>query len=200
MLTKELVNRHINSLPTGQLFATRDLLHYGLRNHIDQMMYVKVKTGELLRLARGIFMKPPIGAYKLPTAIEIAAAKAKAFGKEILTHGLDAAHAMKLVESKNNATFTVNGRTTSFWSIHGRIYFEGTSSKSIKKANNPVALIVRALQQENVKLDRSTLEKVTGELTRTERNDLKQDLKWMPAWISDAFIRFWYGPPGCAVA
>jgi hypothetical protein len=196
MHTRELVHRHINSLPLGTLFATRDLLHYGLRCSIDQMMYVMVKAGDLLRLARGIFMKPPMGDFKLPTAFEIAAAKAKAFGKEILTHGIDAAHAMKILESKNShTTFSVNGRTTSFWSVHGRIYFEGTNSKDIKKANNPVALIVRALKQKNVELTLSVLEKATSGLMRTERNQLKQDLRWMPGWMSDAFIKFWYGHP-----
>jgi hypothetical protein len=201
MHTKELVNRHINSLPSGTLFSTRDLLHYGLRRNIDQMMYMKVKIGELLRLARGIFIKPPRGNFTLPTAMEIAAAKAKAFGKEIFTHGVDAAHAMKLAKSKNShTTFTVNGRSTSFQSVHGRIYFSGTNSKDVKKANNPVGLIIRALKQTNVQLDRAALEKATAGLMRTERNELKQDLKGMPAWMSDAFIRFWYGTPDSAAA
>ena len=193
MLTSTLIRRHINSIPVGTLFSTRDFLHYGLRSTVDHLMWFLVKTEQIMRVARGIFVKPGTGNFKMPTAMEIAAAKAKAFGKEIYTHGRDAAYDMDLEESGNSdLVFTVNGRSTSFDTIHGRVYFSGTNSKAVKKANNPVALIVRALKYFDVEPTKAVIAKILNPLGRTQRNDLKQDVKWMPAWISDPFVRFWY--------
>jgi hypothetical protein len=193
MLTRTLIRHHINAMPAGTPFSTRDLLQYGLRNTVDQFTWFLVKTNQLMRLARGIFLKPPEGKFKLPTATEIAAVKAKAFGKELFTHGRDAAHAMELEEAANTElTFSVKGGSTSFDTIYGRIYFRGTISKAIKKGNNPVGLIVRVLKHLDVELTRPLLSKVTEGLGRSQRNDLKQEVKWMPAWMSDAFISFWY--------
>jgi Family of unknown function (DUF6088) len=193
MLTTARIRRHINSIPAGTPFSTREFLHYGLRSTVDHIMWCLVHTKQIIRLTRGVFTKPPTGSLKLPTAMDIAATKAKAFGKEIYTHGRDAAHNLKLVESGNNEmVFTVNGRSTSFLTIYGRVYFSGTNSKNVKKGNNPVALIVRALQYLNIELTKPLLSKITEPLGRTQRNDLKQDVRWMPARMSDPFIRFWY--------
>jgi hypothetical protein len=193
MYTRASIRRHINSIPAGKSFSTRDFLNYGLRAAVDQTLYVMVKAEEIVRVARGIFIKPPKGRCELPSAMEIAATKAKAFGKQIYTHGRDAAKAMKLVESGNGEpTFTTNGRSTSFFSIHGRIYFKGTNAKDITKANSRVGLIIRALKQVGrYALDRSALAKVMDGLARSDRNELRQSMNWMPSWMSDAFMRSW---------
>lgn len=109
MFTKTLILAHIYSLPDGTPFSTRDLLNYGLRNTIDRTMHFLVKAGEIMRLARGVFMKP---AEEVPSAEEIAATKARAFGKEIYIPGRDAARKMKLRERTNTAerlVFVING-------------------------------------------------------------------------------------------
>jgi hypothetical protein len=159
------------------------------------MTHLLVKIELLIRLARGVFMKPTPEGVPRPSAQKIAETKARAFGKEILAHGADAAHFLKLAPAqKPNTTFTVNGRTTSFVSIHGRIIFRGTTAKDVRKGNNPVGLIVRALKHlGRHKLTMQVVERVTYGLMRTERNKLKLDVKWMPAWMGDEFITFWYG-------
>jgi hypothetical protein len=159
------------------------------------MTHLLVKVELLIRLARGVFMKPTPESVPRPSAKKIAEIKAKAFGKEIHTHGADAAHLMKLTADKNqNVTFTVSGRTTSFASIHGRITLRGTTAKDVRKGNNPVGLIVRALKHlGSHKLTMQVIERVTHDLMRTERNKLRREVKWMPAWMGDKFITFWLG-------
>ncbi len=195
MNTRGLIRSHIGALADGELFTTRDLLEYGLRASIDQLMHLMVKTEQLVRLARGVFMKPTPEGVPYPSAQKIAAAKAKAFGKEIHTDGADAAHRMKLAPAGNkNTTFTVNGRTTSFFSVRGRITLRGTTAKDIRKGNTPVGIIVRTLKHLGKnKLTDEVIERVMSGLMRTERNKLRRDVKWMTAWIGDAFIRFWFG-------
>ncbi len=195
MYTRSLIRRHINSEPLGTIFSNRDFLQHGLRATVDQALWVMKKRGEILALARGLFMKMPDGDFELPSAKQIAEAKARAFGKEIYTAGADASRDIKIsAGNKAKIEFSFNGRSTSFDSVHGRIHFQGTTSKNVKAGDAPAGLITRALKAlSSVKLNHQLLATISARLMRTQRSNLKQQMRWMPAWISDAFFKFWYG-------
>ncbi len=75
MYTATFIRRHIFQLPAGQLFATRHLLAYGSRAAVDQALYRLVRSGVIVRLARGVFVRQEAGA-GLPSALQVAAVKA----------------------------------------------------------------------------------------------------------------------------
>src|SRR5688572_12802285 len=96
MSTKSRILRHINSLPAGEPFTTRDLVIYGTRSSVDQSVYRLVKTGIIRRLAWGVFVKPALG--QEPIAIErVALVKARAFGRKLFAHAADVALKLGLI-------------------------------------------------------------------------------------------------------
>jgi hypothetical protein len=143
------VSREIRSfiarLEKGKVFVTRDLLKFGRRGLIDQILYLLVKKLEIKRMARGVFCREEIDG-SLPSSHEIALAKARAFGKTICVYGQDALQKLKLADSGSEAiVYASSGKSSSFQSINGRIYFKGTVQTQVETGDSKAGLIVRAL-------------------------------------------------------
>ena len=80
------IRRHIAGLPEGAIFRTKDVLQCGMRNAIDQTLWRMVKSNEIERLARGLFVSTR--TRKLDYSdYEIAVAKTKGFGNQIVLTG-----------------------------------------------------------------------------------------------------------------
>lgn len=70
----------------GDMFTTRELLRYGNRNAIDQILYRLVKAGIIIRLAWGVFVRQDDyqdSRIPLPGPMEVARVKARAFCREV---------------------------------------------------------------------------------------------------------------------
>src|SRR5665648_159709 len=88
------VKEYLAKLPEGQSFPSTALRHFAKTENIRQMLNRLVKTGELRRVARGVFAKPkqvPKVGEILPSAAEVAETLAKASGEMIAVHGAEAA-------------------------------------------------------------------------------------------------------------
>ncbi len=58
MTTTEKIKQHIQRLPRGKSFVSKQLLHLGSRAAIDQVLARLVKAGAIARVQRGVFVKP----------------------------------------------------------------------------------------------------------------------------------------------
>lgn len=74
------VRRQIRRIPSDIIFTTRQLLNYSTRAIVDKTLSNLVKSGHIVRLARGVFIRD---GSNIPSLYQIAYAKARAFGKEI---------------------------------------------------------------------------------------------------------------------
>jgi Family of unknown function (DUF6088) len=201
--TTARIRKHIFGKPAGQPFATREMLGYGKRKSVDKAMERAVNLGIIIRVARGVFCKPLYqkGKLILPMLAEIVLTKAKAFGKELLmTHGKDAAFALKIAGSGNpHPTFVVSGFSSSFECLSRdfgdvrTVHLKGTNPLSKKFADNHVGIFMRAMKH-LPKEDRcfEHFAKATESLNRTQRSELKNNSKWMPGWLNNFF---WAKPP-----
>src|SRR5271155_2175776 len=113
MGTTSNIISHINRLSKDQIFTTRELLSYGSRTAIDKALGRMVKSERIVRLCRGVFIRDP--GLKKPTALEVARAKAHAFGKRIAVYGANIAKELGLVDFfPTEPVFLVSGRSSSF--------------------------------------------------------------------------------------
>lgn len=143
MSVLEKVKRFALDWPPGKLFYTKQLLHLGTRRQVDQALHRLVKRGFLTRAARGMFHLADTEAPS-PTAFEIASVKAEAFGKRIATGGKNSL--AELEEKGQQAlVFASDGRSSSFASIHGRIYLKGTTMNRVHAGNTHAAMLIRVL-------------------------------------------------------
>jgi hypothetical protein len=189
------VRQLIFDLPDGQPFPTRDLLGCGPRDAVDKAIQRLIKAEVLMRVARGIFVKPLYekGILKLPTLAQIALAKARAFGKKLLVHGTDAACAIGILESGNEEpTFIASGSSTSFLCESAdfgvvRVHFRSSSPLTKKFEDTSIGLIFRGMRslphhlREPARLAQAVEHFDFG---RTQRKEFKDAAKWMPAWLS----------------
>lgn len=178
------IRQFVHQLPLEQIFSTRECLNFGSRGAVDQALSRLVRQKEIVRLARGLFVR---AQEFLPSAIEVCRAKARAFGKEIAIDGQNAASEFKLSERRPD-TFLVSGCSSSFAYFGGRIEMKNASAKKMKMADNPSALAIRALWYAGKELVCSELVmRVLSKLTAAEVAVIRSSRQWMPAWLAQQF-------------
>jgi hypothetical protein len=185
------VRRHMAQLPQGSIFTTRELLRYGIkRASLDQALSRMVKRQEIERLALGVFRKYSWTHREPPSAAEIARAKAAAYKKELVMHGADAAHQLKLLPSGNaETTFATDGRSSSFRTVSGPVHLKQVSPRKLYLGDTPVGLLIRAIvfigkHAIDLSLLNTTLSLEFG-YGREERRQMRRCADLAPAWVSD---------------
>lgn len=129
----------------------------------------------------------------LPTPLEVAKIKAKAYGKKVATHGHEIAQQFKLIESDGKTetlTLWIDGSSSSFKYGNVKIVFQATSKRKIrlvKKGGAGLSLVA---------LWHIGKHKVTQtEISRCmpnksiEQEQLKNALKNVPQWLSEFYLR-----------
>ncbi|MBY0357025.1 MAG: hypothetical protein K2W82_03410 [Candidatus Obscuribacterales bacterium] len=184
------IKRHIACLEDDKPFSTRDFLRYGSRGAIDQTLWRLVKKGEIVRVARGLFIRK--GAEK-PTIKEVAEAKAKAFGRTIIAAGEEVAKKLGLIEAENisETVYAVNGRSSSFRCGEQVIKLQGTSPRKMGLRDDDVGEVIRALWHKGKAECRpEILKDATQFLNRRERQELRDSEYLMPYWMQNLFLFF----------
>jgi hypothetical protein len=186
MRTSANIRKFIVNLPKGVIFSTRQLLSFGTRAAVDQCLCRLVKNGEIRRLAWGLFMRDDLNL-AMPSALAVATEKAKAFGKQIVMDGVEAARQLGLVAFGNQQiTYATNGRSSSFKYKQARINFKGISARKISLGDSASGLAVRALWQlgkDNCRLREVKL--ALGSLNLPGRQQFRQSQQLMPAWMTN---------------
>jgi hypothetical protein len=161
MSTAAFVRGYISQLPKNQLFVTRELLAFGNRDAIDRQLGLLVAKGVIRRMARGVFVRADLDMV-LPAMLDIAKAKARAFGKHLVEHGSNLAEEFNL--KKNTAAmtprqlqrhlkdeqefkhsagrFAVLGSSSSFGTYYGRVHFKHVAPKKYFMAQHTVGRVL----------------------------------------------------------
>lgn len=170
MWTTSYIRRHIAKLKTNELFVSRDFLVYGTRYAIDNALSMMVKTQEIVRVARGVFMKT-VYPLRLPSAFQVARVKALAFGKQIYEHGANAALEFGLnAKIHGQPTFATTGRTTSFAFGKTRIHLKALASRKVLVNKLLVGKMITALLYDNNRANTQTLNTVAHSLGENGEN------------------------------
>jgi len=172
------------------MFATKELLHIGRRNTIDQNLSRLCRSGKILRVGRGVYMKAGPKPIALPSPQEVALVKATAWGKRIMQSGLDAACKTGLVdEGEQKHVFLTSGCTTSFQSVAGTIHFRKTAPKKVLLGDSNVGTYLKALWHlgkeycEHTDVLKRLFEPIWG--NAFAREDLLTFAGIIPSWLRD---------------
>jgi hypothetical protein len=93
-----LIKAYAARLEAGEGFRAKELLHLGSRAAVDQALARLARSGEILRISRGLYMLPPKGRYgpRAPSPETVVHALSRATGEHIAPHGAMAANALGL--------------------------------------------------------------------------------------------------------
>jgi hypothetical protein len=180
------ISRHIRSLIKDEPFSIRDFLCYGSRPAVDQTFYRLVKAGHLLRVARGVFVKP--GAPQ-PSILAIAQTKARAFGKIIASHGAPAAKMLNLSQEKvDKQVFLTHGHSTNFRAGESVIYLHGASPRKMILKDDAVGLAIKAMWHLGPQIcDDYIGSQAVSSFKRLDREQIRRCFDLMPDWMTKCF-------------
>jgi hypothetical protein len=195
------IKRFLHKCNEGQLFTTREVLQYGTRAAVDQALQRLVKEGIIIRLARGVFIKYYIG-FKWPSVFEVATAKAKAFQKQIIISGKDAAKALKVIpttnqqgnnqyENSQNVVYSTDGSTSAFHYKDTKIIFKATSARQMSLGESRLGLAIRAIWYVGKVCTPEQVENAVRNLNRVELLEFRCLASIMPFWFRPLFRWNW---------
>lgn len=188
MVTDYIKNK-INSATPETLFFNRDFINFGARSAVDMCLSRMTRVGFLKRLCYGVYVRHD--CEKEFSAIELGEAKAKRFNRGVSPHPVYASNRLKFTtQGTLGQTFHAHGRSTSFFSQHGRIYFRATSSRRVSLKELQTGEVINALWW--LKRDKVTeghILQVLQGMKRTEKEEFLWSHDAMPGWLSDMVHR-----------
>ena len=186
-----LIRSYIERLNVEAIFTSRDLLCFGSRSSVDNAVYTLHQNGELVRPARGVFVRPE--RTKPVTELEIATTKARSFGREIISHPATIAKSAGLeADGEFEHSYSTNGNTSSFCFGSIVIKFKHCTMRNMGLGDNPVGNAIRTfcfLGRDRFSVQ--AVELLTAKLNPIERARVGALCGSMPSWLSN-FFRFWY--------
>lgn len=172
----------------GRLFFTRECLDFGRRSAVDTCLSRMVTEGTLERVAYGSFI---LAGYPRPTQDQIAAGKAKAFGRVICSHGVTALKEFFNFDNpETDTSYATDGATSSFrTSDYGMIHLKQYAPRKLTLGDTPVGKIIRALWHCKTLEFASRLWALLQErIGRAEREALRRSCHIMPTWMVDLVL------------
>ena len=199
MLVTLRIKRFINSLKKDEVFTSRDLVKFGSRAAVDQVVYRLVKSGVITRIIRGVFMRTEF-AMRTPSVEELARIKAESFARNITTHAGVVAKKMGLLLEENDderLVFAIDSHSTSFRVGDKVVHFRFVCPRKRVLAGKQPGDLIRALwhrKEDNCK--REVVAKAICAMMPYERSLLPTYSALMPSWLNDQIgnLRKWPVP------
>jgi len=188
-----MIRRFVQFWPDGKIFTTRDCLKLGLRGAVDRALTRLVNAGTIIRLARGVFVKD--STFKRKYSIyDIAKAKAEAFGRRIVLkpRPLLDPYSKESRERKNaeETIFFIDGRSSQFRVGGKLVQLKQTAKRKLQLTESKAGQAARFLWSlGSVSVDRTAYSHEMANLNRVDKEEFRQNIRWMPSWLSD-FLEF----------
>jgi Family of unknown function (DUF6088) len=188
-----MVRRFVHFWTDGKIFTTRDCLVLGKRGAVDRALARLVCTGMIIRLARGVFVKDSTFNRKYSN-YDIAKAKAESFGRRILRAPrplLDPySNESRNRRNEEETVFYIDGRSSQFRIGGCLVQFKQTAKRKMQLAQTKAGQAARFLWSlGSLSVDRVVYEKGLALLNRLDKEEFKENIRYMPAWLSD-FLDF----------
>jgi len=188
------IKAYISSLPEGEPFSSNALRNFASTENIRQILNRLVKSGEIKRVARGIFVKPKqlSSGEHLPSSFEIAEALTKSTGETILVHGAEAARQLQLTtQVPMRLVFYTNGNTRTLKIANRTIRLKHVNPSRLIAPGTMAGLVISALGY--LGSDSVTTDTISAVRHRISKEEFKETIaltEKMPAWMSDIFYKY----------
>ncbi|MDF1757326.1 MAG: DUF6088 family protein [Legionellaceae bacterium] len=195
MTATHKIKEYISTLPEGKPFAISAFREFSSTENIRQILSRLVKSGELQRVARGIFVKPKkllnIGA-QLPSILEIAETLTKSTGETIAIHGAEAARQLQLTtQMPMRLVFYTNGNTRTLKLGARTVKLIHVNPSRLIAPGTIPGLVISALGylgRTQVTMD--TIHIIQQNISEDDFKRLLGLVEHIPAWMSDLFYKY----------
>jgi len=194
MTTMKGIRARLAILPQGEPFVVSSLLSLGPRAAVDQALTRLTREGTLLRVARGVYVRPKENRFVgkvMPGTREIVTALAEARGERLQIHGAEAVLALGLTtQVPMKSMYYTNGRNRTLQVGRQEVLLKHAAPRLLTFSQGPVGMAFSALWYLGSRqVTSETLETIRGKLTPSEFMELRCSLQ-LPPWLVVAFQRF----------
>lgn len=191
-MTETIENRilvKIKKAKRGTVFFIADFVSFGAGKTVNKTLERLVDSGELLRVARGIYTRPQISKLLnttlTPSTETIAKAIARRDRARIIPTGVYALNVLGLsTQVPMNAVYLTDGAARKVKIGKQTILFKKTTPKNLATIGEISSLAIQALKvigKDNVTPEEQ--EKIIALLKKEEPTRLLHDIRLAPEWI-----------------
>jgi len=189
------IKKFIVSIPEGEPFSASSLRSFACTDNIRQILNRLVKSGEIKRITRGVFLKPKFISTlgeQLPLASDIARVLAESTGETIAVHGSEAARQLQLTtQVPMRPIFYTSGNTRTLKFANRTVKLQHVNPSKLIAPGTTGGLIISALMylgKENVTTE--TISAIKMHVSFEEFQQVTMMVEHMPAWVADLFFRY----------
>lgn len=195
MTTTKAIRNRINEIGAGEPFTSTAFVTLGSRPAIDQTLSRLVGKGELVRLARGVFVQPKKSRYVgevMPEPAKVAQAIASAQGETIQVHGAEAARLLGLTtQMPLQAVFYTTGRNREIKLGNLKLTLKHAAKRKLALSGRPSGLALSALWYlGKEQVSTNTIKTIREKLAPEAFAELKAETPSMPAWMTSTLRRY----------
>jgi len=179
----------------GKVFIPKDFLDLGSRDATDQSLSRLVRSGDILRLGRGLYHYPQInqrlGIPLGPELDEIADALARQTGSRVVPSGAVAANRLGLsTQVPGKPVYLSDGRTRQVKIGNMTIQIRHAPPKELPVGSRTSAMVFQALRYlGQTAIDDKVIGQIRRALSPDQRRVLLQDARYTTDWIASAVRR-----------
>jgi hypothetical protein len=195
MHSVDKIRQYILDLPEGTPFSASALRSFASTDNVRQIITRLVKSGEINRVARGVFVKPKYTSnlgQQLPSAIDVARAITESTGETIAIHGSEAARQLQLTtQVPMRPVFYTDGNTRTLKISNRTVQLKHVNPSKLISPGTIGGLIISALLylgKDNVTTE--TVHLIKQRVSSEEFQQAASLVEHMPAWMADLFYKF----------
>ena len=192
MKEHKFIKNHINKLARGKPFTMKSIASQTSYANIRQILSRLVKTGEIIRVTRGIYARPketPHLGLVLPNPEEVIKIITQKTGEVIAMHGAEAAHRLGLsTQIPLQSIFYTTGNTRIVKIGKLAITLKHISPSKLVNPGTTTCIVISALWYLGKDaVSSETINKIKLRIKPQEFSALLKHTQHMPAWMAELF-------------
>jgi hypothetical protein len=175
------------TLPEGALISAKEFLHLGTRAAVDQALKRLEERKELMRLTRGLYVRPVKTRFgvRAPAPEKVVAGIAAAQAETVVPHGAAAANALGLTtQVPTRLVYLTSGKTRRLTLGAQVVEMKNAPSWMLLPAHRAAGEAVRALEWIGKERAAETLRVLKKRLSPPTLDELVALRPALPAWMS----------------
>src|SRR6266852_1797662 len=195
MTTAGTIRNHIKEIAIGEPFTSIQFNGLGTRASVDQALSRLVKGGEIVRVSRGVFVRPKNSRYVgqvLPEPSKVAQAIANAHGETIQVHGAEAARLLGLTtQMPLQSVFYTSGPSRELKLGKLPLILKHVARRKLRLSGRPSGLALSALWYlGKERVTTSTIKTIREKLTPQAFEEFRAETPSMPARMANTVHRY----------
>ena len=178
---------HTEGLPEGAPFCAKELLHLGSRAAVDQALSRLVKRGQLMRVSRGVYVRPVESRFgkRAPSAAQVVEHIAHITGEAIVPHGAAVANKLGLTtQVPVRFVFLTSGRNRKLKLGSQVVELRHAPRWQFAVGNQPSGEVLRAVAWLGPEQAGAALRALKRKLSASELQAIAAARSVLPAWLA----------------